>query len=92
MNKVLAGVKVEQMDGKNGPVKNQFIITKGNKRVFQSYNGVITVNENGNITLDEKFWNYSTTTGKYRNVFLGEERPETERKIKEGTYKLANLN
>ena len=42
--------------------------------------------------LDKNYWNYSTTTGKYRNIFLGEDRKETERKINAGTYKLVNLN
>ncbi len=85
-------VKVRQFDGRNGAVKNQFIITIGHKRIFQSYESII-VEINGNkITLDTDKWDYSKTTGKYRNMFLGEKRDETERKIKSGEYKLANLN
>ena len=44
------------------------------------------------IYLDKDRWNYSVTTGKYRNLFLGENRKQTERKIKSGEYILTNLN
>lgn len=46
----------------------------------------------GKILLDSKKWDYSNTTGKYRNQFLEETRKETEAKIKDGTYKLVDLN
>lgn len=86
-------------------VPNQFLISEegrganGNfirKEVFQSYSSVIVErivwSDRVDITLDSKFWDFSTTTGKYRNQFLGEDKKETERKIKSGEYKLANLN
>jgi hypothetical protein len=73
-------------------IPNQFLITDGDKEVFQSYDSVIAIRENGKITLDANSWDYSTTTGKYRNQFLGETKAETERKIKSGEYTLANLN
>ena len=78
-------------------VKNQFIITvntkKGVKEIFQSYNTVIAViDEKRQVWLDERMWDYSTTTSKYRNQFLGENTAETRKKIKSGEYKLANLN
>jgi hypothetical protein len=44
------------------------------------------------VYLDEKYWNYSRTTSKYRNMFLEESGKEIERKIKKGIYLLANLN
>jgi hypothetical protein len=44
------------------------------------------------IYLDEKYWDYSVTTGKYRNIFLNETKKETEKKIANGTYELTNLN
>lgn len=71
---------------------NQFIIEDGLKTIFQSYNSIIAVKEKGEVTLDKHRWDYSNTTGKYRNMFLGETKAETERKIKEGIYKLACLN
>ena len=33
-----------------------------------------------------KDWEYSKTTGKYRNMFLGEDKKETLRKLKSGEY------
>lgn len=48
--------------------------------------------EKKQISLDEKYWNYSKTTGVYRNIFLGETKKETENKIKSGEYKIINLN
>lgn len=86
-------MKVQNLTSANGnEVANQFEIIDNGKRIFQSYQSVICVIENDVVTLDEYYWNYSRTTSKYRNIFLGEDTKETERKIKEGIYKLANLN
>jgi len=88
-------MKVENLESNRGnKVANQFMIHDDNGNViFQSYDSVIAIkDESGNITLDEKYWNYSATTSKYRNQFLGESKNETEAKIKLGVYKLANLN
>ena len=49
------------------------------------------MNKNGQMYLDEYYWDYSATTGKYRNIFLGESKQETEKKIKSKEYKLTNL-
>jgi hypothetical protein len=73
-------------------VANQFIIETENGEVFQSYDSIIGIKERGQVTLDETYWEYSTTTAKYRNQWLGEKKPETQRKIDSGEYKLANLN
>lgn len=53
------------------PVANQFIITSDDTTVFQSYNSTIaTIDyDKGTITLGED-WDYSVTTGKYRNLFF----------------------
>jgi len=76
------------------PVANQFIIEDDKATYFQSYKSIIVKRSHADqITLlDEHYWDYSTTTGKYRNQFLNEKRPETERKIKSGEYILTNLN
>ncbi len=75
-------------------VPNQFIITddQGNT-YFQSYRTVIAKESYPEraITLDHN-WDSSRTTGKYRNNFLGESKTETERKIKDGTYTVTDLN
>ena len=73
-------------------VPNQFIIDTPTARIFQSYSTIIAIKQNGQVFLDKNSWDYSTTTGKYRNKFLGEGIAETRRKIKEGIYKLVDLN
>jgi len=87
-------MQVKNMTSLNGnEVPNQFIITNDDGTVyFQSYDSIIIKDVKGKIFLDERFWDYSNTTGKYRNIFLGESKKETEAKIKNGTYTLANLN
>jgi hypothetical protein len=73
---------------------NQIIITddKGNK-IFSSYNTVIGIRAKDNkVTLDSKFWNYSKTTSKYRNIFLNETTKETIKKIESKQYTLKDLN
>lgn len=87
-------IKVENMQSSKGnDVPNQFIITTNEGTYFQSYDSIIAVKDHkGNITLDKQYWDYSITTGKYRNQFLGENKAATEKKIKSGEYKLANLN
>jgi len=69
-------------------------------QAFQSYQSIIALKafhcgNTGNtykVFLDINKWDYSTTTGKYRNQFLGETKSETENKIKTGLYKLVDLN
>lgn len=90
-------MKVQNMTGARGnKVANQFIIFDSEFTAFQSYATIIvkTVFEDGKrqVYLDENSWDYSRTTGKYRNLFLGETKAETEKKIKSGVYKLADLN
>jgi hypothetical protein len=84
--------KVKQFEGRNGAVKNQFLIETETATIFQSYETVIAKIENGKTYLDADKWDYSQTTGKYRNQFLGETKKETEAKIKSGEYVLTNLN
>jgi len=71
---------------------NQFIILENNRTIFQSYDSIIAVIENGNTTLDVNKWDYSKTTGKYRNIFLNETKKKTDLKIKNGIYRLSDLN
>lgn len=81
-------LKIKQFEGKNGAVKNQFIIIdeENHKTIFQSYDSIIAVIDNkGKITLG-KDWAYSVTTGKYRNQFLRESKKETQAKIDSGEY------
>ena len=87
--------KVRQMTSVRSekPVANQFVIYTDEGTYFQSYQSVIAFRANdGRITLDSYYWEYSPTTGKYRNQFLGEGIADTRAKIESGEYKLADLN
>jgi len=91
-------MKVENMTSNNGnKIANQFIITTDNEEYFQSYKSIIAKkvlmnNQFFMIYLDKNYWDYSVTTGKYRNIFLNETKKETQKKIDNGTYILTNLN
>lgn len=101
-------MNVQNMEGRTGrPVANQFIVKDvkisyksrtGEKIItptgamFQSYESNIAFRCSGGVFLDERYWDYSRTTGKYRNIFLNETKKETEKKIASGEYKLVNLN
>lgn len=93
--KTIKKIKVSNMTSSRGnDIPNQFEIITPDGCYFQSYDSIIVfVDYKSNKTyLDECCWNYSTTTGKYRNLFLGETRKQTEAKIKSGKYILTNLN
>lgn len=87
-------MKVENMLSPNGnEVPNQFMIWDDEGNVFfQSYSTIIAKDADGVITLDRKMWDYSRTTSKYRNMFVGQDKKNTQRLIKEGVIKLADLN
>jgi hypothetical protein len=86
--------KVRQMTSASSgnPVANQFVIYTDEGTYFQSYDSVIAFRDNNRkIILDSYYWNYSRTTSKYRNQFLGEGTADTKAKIESGEYKLADL-
>ena len=90
-------MRVKNMTSPNGNfVANQFIIIDNNATYFQSYNSIIAkiemVEGSKKVFLDEYYYNYSRTTSKYRNLFLGEVTKDIEKKIKEKEYILTNLN
>ena len=77
-------------------IPNQFIIYDDNKTYFQSYKSIIVkierLEDKVVTYLDPVYYNYSRTTSKYRNAFLGESTKEIESKIKQGVYILQELN
>ena len=86
-------MKVQNMTSARGnKIANQFIINDKGDEYFQSYRSIIAKKSQGKIYLDEYYWDYSVTTGKYRNDFLGEKKIDTQRKIDSGEYILTNLN
>ena len=77
-------MKAENMTSARGnSIPNQFILEgtfNGGQElgllhcseVFQSYDSIIAVKATGQTFLDKNTWDYSVTTSKYRNQFLGE--------------------
>ena len=73
--------------------KNQYVFNLKDCKMFYSYKSIIAIKyDNGDVLLDSDYWDYSRTTGKYRNIFLDEDKKTTEKKIKKGEYKLKKLN
>jgi hypothetical protein len=87
-------MRVSNMASSNGnTVANQFIVNDDNGNTFfQSYDSIIVKISKGKISLDSHYWDYSKTTGKYRNQFLNEDKKETQKKIDSGEYELTDLN
>ena len=87
-------IKVLNMiSSKGNKIPNQFVIVTPEGDYFQSYNSVIAfINNEGRVFLDKNKWDYSTTTGKYRNIFLGENKKLTEKRINNNNYILIDLN
>ncbi len=92
-------IKVNNMkSSRNGqPVKNQFLIKTPDGCYFQSYSTIVVfqpTNPAFKVAIDtETWWNVrSVTTGKYRNIFLRENKSQTQAKIDSGEYELADLN
>lgn len=89
-------IKVRNMVSDRGnDIANQFIIEGDDWTIFQSYRSVIAkkmYDGSNKIFIDENYWDYSSTTGRYRNKFLGETKKETQAKIDSGEYILTNLN
>lgn len=97
---------VENMEGFNyNVVKNQFIIfgsivynkERWRTEIFQSYNTIIALqvtmpNHSPITVLDNNDWDYSTTTGKYRNKFLNCDKDEILKNIADGSILLMDLN
>ena len=66
--------------------------TKTDFSLLQSYDVIIAEKRGIVIYLDEKYYDYSISTVRDRNKFLGESSKEIKRKIYIGEYKLINLN
>lgn len=80
--------KVKNMTSPNGTtVANQFELRFSNGSIFQSYDSIIVIKLNRKVYLGQD-WEYSMTTSKYRNQFLGESKKETQEKINSGEYTL----
>lgn len=72
---------------KNGrSIANQFLLyyteNEKNYKVFQSYDSMIIKWENGIIIEVGSDWDYSRTTGKYRNLLTYTDKKEFEKMLK----------
>lgn len=93
-------MKVENIISDSGnSIPNQFIIDdeQTNRRTFQSYSSeIITLDYKNEIIYVGEDWDYSVTTGKYRNIFFRDYSPyafhelsnkkELEKALEDGEY------
>lgn len=90
-------MKVQNIIGYNGnEVRNQFIIEneEDNVVLFQSYSSpIVEIDRTNKIITIYPAWDYSTTTGKYRNKFLRDQgfseladKKSLERYMSTGSY------
>lgn len=88
--------KIENLTSSRGKkIANQFIIKTDKGQFFQSYESIIAFKPNDQkepILLDCKYWNYSSTTNKYRNQFLKCESKDIKKMTKDGNIIFVNLN
>lgn len=75
-------------------VKNQYSFNHKGSRFFQSYDNIVARvdQNNGAIQLDEKYYDASKTTAKYRNIFLNMSTSKIRTGIEDGSIKVVNLN
>ena len=93
-------VSVRPMTSRGGnELANQQIMSDPAGETFVSYGTKIAYRshkryEDGErrIVLDKNYWDYSRTTSKYRNEFLGFGIDECRRRISNGKIELADMN
>jgi len=95
-NPIISDLPVVQnfTSSNSNDVPNQFLIKFKDKIVFQSYSSIIAVkvHSTGKIYLDANKWDYSKTTGRYRNEFLEMDKKQIVAAIKSGQIELIDLN
>lgn len=87
-------MKIENMKSPQGnKVPNQFVVTTKEGKWFRSYDSnIVLIDRSQQVWLDAHYFDYSSTTSKYRNMFLGGTTEKCKELIASGVYKLANLN
>ena len=71
---------------------NQYIIEHNGVTYFQSYDVIVAKKSKGKIILDKDYYEYSRTTIKYRNRFLGLLSASVKEAIRDGKITLGKLN
>ena len=75
------------------PFTNCVIVHLSNGwNILKSYNTTIAMRKGQEVIIDPRYYNYSASTGKHRNYFLGETLKDTDKKIKNGEYQTTDLN
>lgn len=64
--------------------KNMYISTDGN--ILKSYNKIIAAKKGGQIYLNADYHDFSKTTARHRNLFLGVNAKEFNENMKKGCY------
>lgn len=79
----MKNLKVQNVYNNRRSIPNQFLIsyTENNKeyKIFQSYSSIILKWENGSLIEVGADWDYSRTTGKYRNILIRMNKKEFEK-------------
>ena len=71
---------------------NQYIIEHNGVTYFQSYGVIVAKKSKGKTILDKDYYEYSRTTIKYRNMFLGLLSASVKEAIRDGKITLGKLN
>ena len=99
--KITTFIGVEQMTSRSGNVvPNQTILSDMTGKTFVSYGSKIVYQSKDRasdglpleIIVDENYWDYSRTTGKYRNEFMNMGVQDVRDHIKEGRIQVGTLN
>jgi|TARA_R110000772_G_scaffold141745_1_gene251446 hypothetical protein len=90
-------MNVSNMTSSRGnKVPNQFSIMDEDKSYFQSYQTIIAMRDTSGdycqTYLDSDRWDYSVTTSKYRNKWLGMTTAQIKKAIDAGEIILRDLN
>ena len=98
---MIKDLKVENLEYNGRAIPNQFIINYKEMvggqwikyKIFQSYESEILKWIDGQLTKVGKDWDYSSTTGKYRNILTGMTKKEFKKYLEkdfilmeDGTY------
>lgn len=82
----MKNLRVQNVFNNGREVPNQFeIYYEENKKyckIFQSYQSMIIKWENGIIIEVGSYWDYSCTTGKYRNLMTGMDKKAFKKMLK----------
>ena len=99
--KITSFIGVENMTSRSGNiVPNQVILSDMTGKTFVSYGSKIVYKSKDRaddglpleIVMDDRYWDYSRTTGKYRNEFMNMGVQQVRDHIKTGRIKIGDLN